>query len=55
MGNVNMCKAIQEMIQDGRDEGKSPTFGNAYSKRRYQSAKSCRTYEYDSGGISGEK
>lgn len=22
MGNVNMCKAIQEMIQDGRDEGR---------------------------------
>lgn len=21
MGNVNMCKAIQEKIQDGRDEG----------------------------------
>ena len=22
MGNANMCKAIQEMIQDGRDEGR---------------------------------
>ena len=22
MGNVNMCKAIQEMIEDGRDEGR---------------------------------
>ena len=22
MENVNMCKAIQEMIQDGRDEGR---------------------------------
>lgn len=22
MGNVNMCKAIQEMIDDGRDEGR---------------------------------
>ncbi len=22
MGNVNMCKAIQEMMQDSRDEGR---------------------------------
>ena len=32
MGNVNMCKAIQEMIQDGREEGRIEASFNILSK-----------------------
>lgn len=32
MGNVNMCKALQDMMQDSRDEGRMEASFNILSK-----------------------